>query len=249
MLHCILSINSETLQLEVTIFKARFLISIIKAKNLSYSYFNKKPVFTDVNFTIEEGEIYGLVGANGSGKTTLIELLLGKRKSDTGELLLINQPLNRQMLHHISFLSHEIQLIGDLKIEDFFSFHSYFYPNYSKKIEQELCDIFQVDTKKLISENSTGEQKKLQIITGLAAQTKLIIVDEITAVLDPKTRNLFFEVIKDHNQKYNKTIIIATNVIEDLYTTVEKIILIKKGKCSIHGINELKPMIGSLYDK
>lgn len=200
-----------------------------------------------MNFSIEEGEICGLVGSNGSGKTTLIELLMGKRKTDSGELLIFNRPHDRNLLQQISFLSHEIQLIGDLKIEDFFSFHSYFYPHYSKEMEKELCHIFQVNVKKLVSENSTGEQKKIQIIAGLAANTELIIVDEITAVLDPATRQLFFEVIKDHNKKYNKTIILATNVIEDLYTTVSKIILIKKGKCSVHGIDELKPMIGNLY--
>lgn len=222
-------------------------MSTISAKNLSYSYFNNKTVFTDVNFTIEMGEIYGLVGANGSGKTTLIELLIGKRRSDTGELLIFNRPYHRNVLKQISFLSHEIQLIGELKIADFFSFHSYFYPNYSKEIEKELCAIFKVDVKKLIAENSTGEQKKIQIIAGLAANTELVIVDEITAVLDPVTRQLFFEVIKEQNKKYNKTIVLATNVIEDLYSTVSKVILIKKGICNVHDIAELKPMMDNLY--
>lgn len=220
-------------------------INVIEAHDLSYSYDFENPVFQKINFTIKEGEFWGFLGPNGSGKTTLIEMLISMRWTDTGELKILGQPTktrNRDFLREVSFLSHDVQLNGIQRIEDFLNFHAFFYPNYSIKIQNELLDYFELDPKKKISEHSTGQQKKIQIIAGLAAQTKLIIVDEVTAVLDPETRKKFFDVLTLHCKEYKKTIILATNVVEDLKVCSSKILFIKKGYATIHDPSEINSL-------
>jgi ABC-type multidrug transport system ATPase subunit len=173
-------------------------------------------------------------------------MLLSIRWNDTGVLNVLGQSVkseDRKHLRDIAFLSHDVQFNGSQKICDFLDFHSFFYPNYSKKIETELLGFFELDQSKKIAVHSTGQQKKIQIVAGLAAQTKLVIIDEVTAVLDPDTRNKFFQLLEQHNKEFNKTIILATNLVNDLAVCSSKILYIKKGSSTIHEPHD----IGTLF--
>lgn len=198
---------------------------------------------------IQEGEFWGVLGKNGAGKTSLIEVLIGFRWTDTGDLKIFGESIRntkRDYLKNVSFLSHDVHLAGEQKIRDFLKFHAFFYSNYSLEIEKELLDYFSIDSDKKISTLSTGQQKKIQIIAALSSNTKLIIIDEVTAVLDPEARARLYIKLHEHSKKMKKTIILATNLLEDLEIYADKILYVSDKTASIHLSHEMKEVFKKL---
>lgn len=151
---------------------------------------------------------------------------MGFRWPDSGVVKIFGETIrtkNKDYLANLSYLAHDVQMAGDQTISSFLNFHSFFYAEYSKKTEKDLLNYFSVDPKKDISALSTGQQKKIQIIAALSSGTRIIVIDEITAVLDFETRSLLFKKLKESVELYGKTVVIATNLIEDLNGTVNKI--------------------------
>ena len=168
----------------------------------------------------------GIVGKNGIGKTTLIDLIMGFRWPDAGEVKILGKNIrtkNKEYLKDVSYLAHDVQIAGGQTIASFLKFHSFFYEGYSEEIEKELLVYFSIDSSMEVSSLSTGQQKKILIVAALASGTKLIVIDEITAVLDSITRKLLFKKLNEHVLKFKKTVVIATNISEDLVGNITKI--------------------------
>lgn len=220
---------------------------VISIKNLSYSFPTNHLVFKDISLDIKEGEFWGLLGRNGAGKTTLIDLILGIKFPNIGEISILGKNPNNKIGNHLDdvvFLSQDIALQGDSTVEEFLNFHSKFYAKYSKKIESEMLNYFKLNRDAKIGALSTGQQKKAQIIAGFASDTKIIIIDEVTAVLDPETRHHFFLKLQEFNKKYRKTILLATNIAEDLTRCADKIFYIN----NYHGEIVEPQKINSLFN-
>lgn len=176
---------------------------IISLKNFSFSY-GDKLIFDNINFDIEEGKTYGIVGRNGAGKTTLLNILHGLQKIDE----------SNQLLHPFN----EITYIQTTP---------YFYPymkggEYLSIINQknssqitEWNNIFQLPLDKYIHEYSTGMQKKLSILGGLSLRNKIIILDEPTNGLDLESTEMI-HVLIDAMKKKNYTILLTSHILETI---------------------------------
>ena len=178
-------------------------------------------------------------------KTTLLDLIMGFRPHTSGEILVHDEfPQSTQKMnaHEVAFLSQDLKLKQGTSVGKFLEFHSFFYPQYSKQKETELLNFFELDANQKIGSLSTGQQKKTQIIAGIASQAKLILIDEITAVLDPETRLKFFVLLEKIHQEGQSAIVLATNIVEDLNNRVDKILFIDRNKAEVlenYEINEL----------
>lgn len=216
----------------------------IKVDNLTYIYHRDFTVLNDINFHIKEGEFVGVLGKNGAGKSTLLDILIGFKYPAQGQIVVNGVDIFKNGSHapDLVYMSQDLTLKGDISVREFLKFNRFFYPNYKINVEEELIKYFELKTDVLIGSLSTGQQRKVQIIAGLAADTKIILIDEITAVLDPEARILFFNKLMDLNQKENKTIVLATNIYEDLKNRVAKIFFIKDSNLSViegSGIQEM----------
>jgi ABC-2 type transport system ATP-binding protein len=222
---------------------------MIKVKNLVYQIPQGDVVLDEINFEVNQGEFLGILGRNGAGKTTLLDLIMGFRAHTSGEILVHDeypQSTNKLNAHEVAFLSQDLKLKQGTTVGKYLDFHSFFYPNYSKQKEQELLQFFELDPKQKIGSLSTGQQKKTQIVSGIASQAKLILIDEITAVLDPETRLKFFILLEKIHRDGKSSIVLATNIVEDLIGRVDKILFIDKNKAQvltefeIHDLFDLK---------
>ncbi|MCK5882854.1 MAG: ABC transporter ATP-binding protein [Bacteriovoracaceae bacterium] len=210
---------------------------IISVENLDYSIPTGESVLKGISFTASRGEFIGILGRNGVGKTTLIDLLMGFRDHVVGKITVFDQPPvsnDRKNYKRVAFLSQEVFLKGNLSIGKFLKFHADFQESYCLEEEKRLLRYFQLDCNTKIGALSTGQQKKVQIIANLASMPELILIDEITAVLDPETRMQFFELIKEYKEKHNACIVLATNIAEDLTARADKILFISDEHGSIH---------------
>lgn len=206
---------------------------MISVKNLSYIYDEDNLVLDNISLEIQEGDFLGILGKNGAGKSTLLNLILGIRYPTQGQIKILGKMTNSRTGEHLKevvYLSQDITLLGSSTVEQFLFFHSKLYVKYSKIIEEEMLSYFQLDAKTKIGNLSTGQQKKVQIVAALSADTKIVIIDELTAVLDPETRHHLFLKLRELNVAKKKTIILATNIAEDLTKYATKILFISNHK-------------------
>lgn len=209
--------------------------NIISLDHVSYTIPYGDTILEDIDFTLAEGQFLGILGHNGTGKTTLLDIILGNKQISTGRVDVLGEnphSADRKNKQDIAFLSQDVTIKGDLSIHDFFKFHSAFYPNYSKEDELTLLETFGLTRELKVGALSTGQQKKVQIVAGLATRPKLILIDEITAVLDPEARDIFFKELIKAKEKYSPAILLATNIAEDLIGNADRVLFIA-GKCGI----------------
>lgn len=212
-------------------------MTILSIKNLTYTIPHADSILEEINLDIHPGEFIGVLGHNGTGKTTLLDIILGLKKASKGSITVLNEDphaIDRKKKNQIVFLSQDVSLKGNLTIGEFLKFHSTFYPDYSVEDETELLKAFSLKKNQKVGALSTGQQKKVQVIAGLSTRPKLIIIDEITAVMDPETRDIFFQELLKVRNKYGAAAILATNIAEDLIDRADKVLFIADKQCTLH---------------
>lgn len=212
-------------------------LRMIDIQSLSYKYIKNKYIFEGLSAHIAKGEFWGVLGRNGAGKSTLIDLILGLRQPSNGSIKFSHQ--DDSLESPIAFLSQDISIKTDISVSDYLSFHSSFFTRYSTDVETDLLNYFEIKKESIIASLSTGQKKLVMAIACLSSMTDVLVVDEITAVLDPVARHKFFIKLAEFKEKYNLTIILATNIAEDLKDRVDKILYIEENKSEVLEPSEL----------
>lgn len=218
---------------------------IISFENVTYSIPHSDTILEEVSFSLNQSEFFGVLGQNGAGKTTLIDLILGFREVTRGEIKVFDEDphaIERQHREKVLFISQDVVMKTSLTVREHLDFHSKFYPKYSKEEELRLLDVFKLKPESKVGSLSTGQQKKVQIIAGFSSKPELILIDEITAVLDPRTRTTFFEELLRVQMTTECSIILATNIAEDLINRVQKVLFIANGEATIHTPQEIEKL-------
>lgn len=216
--------------------------TLIKVENLNYVIPYGPTILEGVSFELKEGEFIGVLGRNGVGKTTLMDLLLGFRPSTSGLIEVLGEnpiDLDRKQLRSICFLSHEANSKGNLTISQYLKFFSQLYPGYSIEEEKYLMNFFSLNPTDKMGALSTGQQKKVQAVAVFSSSPKVVLIDEITAVLDPETRNQFFNVLQHYKEKKKISFILATNIAEDLINRADKVLFIDHGRGVVKNSTEI----------
>jgi len=214
----------------------------LKVKNISYKVPYSDYILENISFEVSEGQFLGILGRNGVGKTTLMDLLMGFRPHTEGEIEIFGEDprsLHRTYLNKVCFISQDVQIKGDLEIKQYLKMVSQLYPKYSKDDEKRLLSYFSLDEKSKIDLLSTGQQKKVQVVAAFACNPEILLIDEITAVLDPETRGQFFKILQEYKTERKLSIVLATNIAEDLITQADKVLFISDTKGSLHDPSEV----------
>lgn len=215
---------------------------LLSIENINYTVPYGDTILENVNLEVEPGEFIGLLGHNGSGKSTLIDLLLGNRSYTSGKISILDEDphsADRKNKRDIVYLSQDVSIKGDVTISEFLKFHSAFYKNYSRDLQNHLLKVFDLNPNQKVGVLSTGQQKKVQVVAGLSTQPKLIIIDEITAVMDPETRDIFFRELLKVKSQIGSSILLATNIAEDLVNRADKVLFIENKTGKLHHPDEI----------
>lgn len=208
----------------------------IEIKNLDYSPIGHSKILNNLNACFEQGSFVALLGENGAGKTTLLDMIMGFKKPSSGELRVRGELPARdpwQQRQSIVYLSEKMDIPGDWTVRQYLQFNRYFYNHYSDNLEQELIQEFRVSENSRLGSMSAGEVRRVQIVGALATEPSLIVVDEITAVLDIVGRRRFMARLYEQNKKRGCTIILATNILEELERYISNVLIMKDGKISV----------------
>jgi ABC-2 type transport system ATP-binding protein len=218
---------------------------ILELKNLQKHYATQKAV-DDVSFSIEQGSIFGLLGPNGAGKTTLLRMITGIFYPDSGDLLFDGKPFDPQNdFVHIGYMPEERGLYKKMKIGEQAMYLAQL-KGLSRSEALEKIKFwfkkFEMESwwNKKVEDLSKGMSQKLQFVTTVLHEPKLIILDEPFSGLDPLNANLIKDEIYGLAQR-GSTIIFSTHRMEQVEEICDHIILMNLGKKILDGtVTEVK---------
>ncbi len=203
----------------------------IQIKNITKKY-GGLTALDNISFSFEFGKIYGFLGRNGAGKSTLINIIANRIFADEGTVLIDDIPAKENMqVHEKIFCMSEADLYDkDLKIKEHFKWLNRFYDSFNLKKALEISEKFNLDTEKRFKSLSKGYQSIFKLTVALSLNVPYVIFDEPVLGLDANHRELFYNLLLKDYEDGERTIIIATHLIEEVANIIEEVVLIDKGK-------------------
>ena len=217
---------------------------MLEVKHVAMSYGEVKAV-QDLSFTIQSGEIFGLLGTNGAGKTTTFRMIMGLIKPKEGSISYFNHEVSYDDVNTIGYMIEERSLLTKVTVKDLMMYLGQLKDVSKEDIETRLdywlerFGISSYKTKK-VKELSKGNQQKIQFIAALINNPKLLILDEPFSGLDPINTEIFVSAIRDF-QKQGAMVIFSSHQLDHVESFCEKIVVLEKGKVILEGpIQEIK---------
>ena len=214
-------------------------MAILELQNLKKYYATHKAV-DDISFSIPEGSIFGLLGPNGAGKTTLLRMITGIFYPDSGEILFEGKKFNPvEDIPKIGYMPEERGLYKKMKIGEqalYLAMLKGMSKRDAMKKIKEWFVKFEMESwwNKKVNDLSKGMGQKLQFVTTVLHDPKLLILDEPFSGLDPVNSNLIKDEIFKLAQK-GTTIIFSTHRMEQVEEICNKIVLVNNGKKILDG--------------
>ena len=208
---------------------------MISINQLSYRYSRKKEILSGLSLEMAPGKIYGLLGKNGAGKSTLIRNIAGTLFPTQGLCQVLgHEPRHRQIgfLREIFFVPEEC-FLPNLSISQFIDIYAPYYPNFDIAQYQSYLEQFLIDQGQHLQALSFGQKKKLMIGFALAANTRLLIMDEPTNGLDIPSKVLFRNMIKEAIRT-DKLVLITSHQVRDLDELITDLIIMDHGELLLH---------------
>ena len=218
---------------------------MLKVENVT-KYYDKFKAVDNLSFEVEEGEIFGLLGINGAGKTTTFRMIMGLLEPTSGNITLDGKKIDYSQTDKIGFLTEERSLLTKLTVKEQVLFYGNLKGMEDKDILEKLdklLDKFYAKEKdfdkekflnKKIKELSKGNQQKVQFITAIIHEPKLLILDEPFSGLDPFNVELFKDEIKEMAKK-GSIIIFSSHRMEHVELFCKKLVVLMRGKSVLEG--------------
>lgn len=202
-------------------------------------YYGTLKAVDDLSFSVKPGEIFGLLGVNGAGKTTTFRMIMGLLDPTEGSITLDGKPIDYSVTDKIGFLTEERSLLTKMTVLEQVIYYGTLKGMTKEDIVNRLDELlkkFNISEykNKKIKELSKGNQQKIQFITAIINNPKLLILDEPFSGLDPFNVELFKEeIIRMANE--GSMIIFSSHRMEHVELFCKKIVIILKGKTVLEG--------------
>lgn len=220
---------------------------MLEIKNVTKKY-GKNIAIKNVSFNVNEGEIFAFIGHNGAGKTTLIKSIVGIHKFDEGDILINGKSIKDDPISckkEIAFVPDNPELYEQMKAIDFINFICDMYEvpqDIREKNIKKYAKLFEIEDNlnDTIESFSHGMKQKIAIISALAHDPKVLIMDEPFVGLDPKAvfdiKEIMNEMIKE-----GKIIFFSTHILDVAEKLCSRVAIIKKGELvKVGNMNEIK---------
>lgn len=201
---------------------------MIRINELKFGYNSHRPIFDGLNLTLENGQIYGLLGRNGAGKTTLLKLISGLLFPNSGKcMVMAYEPRLRQpgLLEQVFFLPEEFDL-PNVTMAEYAKVYAPFYPKFSQDQLTNYLKRLEVPLDHRLNTMSFGQKKKAYIAFALATNTRLLIMDEPTNGLDIPSKSVFRSLIAEISTG-ETTVIISTHQVRDLDSLIDAVVILE----------------------
>ncbi len=205
---------------------------MIEVNNISFKYAGQSSlVFDDFSLRLEANNIYGLLGKNGTGKSTLLYLVAGLLRPKAGTVCFDGIDTNKrrpETLQEIFIVPEEFDL-PSMSLERYVSINEPFYPRFSREVLEACLKDFELSMDVKLNALSMGQKKKVFMSFALAANTKLLLMDEPTNGLDIPSKSQFRKVVAQYMTE-ERTLIISTHQVHDVEQLLDHILILSQQK-------------------
>ena len=203
---------------------------MIRIDKLSKRY-DKDYVLNDLNCSIKDNSIYGLVGANGSGKSTLLRIIMGIYEPDKGNILVDDELVydNEVMKQKMVFIPDDLFFYPGYTLLDTAKYYASMYKNFDMAYLKELASLLNLDLNKKISTFSKGMKRQCALICAIATNADYMFFDETFDGLDPVIRNTMKKALIKQMNKKNTTIVMTSHNLRELEDICDNLGLLYKG--------------------
>jgi ABC-2 type transport system ATP-binding protein len=211
--------------------------------------FDEKEVVKDLSFVVNQGEVFGLLGANGAGKTTTIRTLLSLMEPTSGTLLVNGKRYDTDMAATVGYLPEQRGLYRNEPVIDTMTYFGVMHGLGRNEVRQKaLAYLERVGIGDKADEQlanlSNGQQQKVQLGVTILHEPSLMILDEPTEALDPVNRSLLMSIINEQRDK-GATVVLVTHRMEEVEQLCDRIVLLKDGMRALYGtVDEVKDQFG-----
>lgn len=226
---------------------------IICVKNLVKKY-KECTAVDNLSFNIEEGKIYGFLGVNGAGKSTTINMICGLLNATEGEIKVFSQDIYDRKCDakkYIGLVPQNIAIYMNYSVEENVQFFGSLYDIDRRLLKDKVNEAIKLvglqnERKKLASELSGGMKRRLNIACSIVHNPKLLILDEPTLGIDPKSRKQILQTVKVLNKR-GTTVLYTTHYMDEVESICDEIIIIHGGKVLVQGTKEeLKELVSDI---
>jgi len=214
----------------------------VDVKNI-YKTYGKKAVVSDVSFTVEKGEIFGLIGPNGAGKTTTIRMMMDIIKPDSGEVYVLGEKFREGTKNKIGYLPEERGLYKKQTVMESLRYMATLkgVSVTDERIEEMLKHVGMLPHKnKKIEEMSRGMGQLIQFLVTVIHNPALVILDEPFSGLDPVNTELLKGLILELKEQ-GESIIFSTHQMNQVEELCDRLFMINKGTEVLYGnLNDIK---------
>jgi ABC-2 type transport system ATP-binding protein len=191
-----------------------------------------------ISFEVEEGEIFGFLGANGAGKTTTIMMLATARTPTSGTATVSGYDITRdgsKIRESIAVVFEELSLDIDLTGRENLDFHARMYHIPQRTREERISralELVGLRTKQnmLVKHYSGGMQRRLEIARAMLNQPRILFLDEPTLGLDVQTRRMLWDYAKKLNRESGTTILLTTHYVEEADYLCDRVAILEQGR-------------------
>lgn len=215
---------------------------IIEVKGLTKFYGEHRGII-DLDFEVQQGEVFGYLGPNGAGKTTTIRTLLDLIRPTNGEARIFGKDVRlegEEIRADIGYLPGELALFGDMTGEDTLKYLGNVKGGVDWDYVRELADRLEMDLTPVVADLSSGNKQKLGLIQAFISKPRLLILDEPTSGLDPLMQQEFFRLIEEARQN-GQTVFASSHILPVVERICDRVGIIRKGKLvAVEEIDDLR---------
>lgn len=215
--------------------------NIIEIKNLNKSFGDVKAV-RDLSFNVKRGELFAFLGVNGAGKSTTISILCGSLKKDGGSVLVCGKEAGErsgEVAKKLGVVFQNSVLDKALSVKENLESRAALYKMSKKQFSQRLSVLsklldFEGILSRPVGKLSGGQRRRIDVARALLHEPEILILDEPTTGLDPQTRKLLWNVVKELREKKNMTVFLTTHYMEKA-ADADYVVILDGGKISAEG--------------
>ncbi|MCD8841255.1 ABC transporter ATP-binding protein [Staphylococcus arlettae] len=205
---------------------------LLTVHELNKSYKKSEFQLSNISFSINPQEVVALIGKNGSGKSTLINTLVGNRFKDIGSIQFFEQTVSKndnQYKEHLGVVFDDLRVPNKLTITEMDKVFANIFTTWNQQKFFETIRFFDLPIKQQLKSFSRGMRMKAALAIALAHDTKLLILDEVTAGMDISGREEVLELLEDYIAQ-GHGVMISSHISDDIEQLATKLIFMKDGE-------------------
>ena len=199
---------------------------------------------SDLNLSLERGQIVGLLGPNGSGKTTLIKLINGLLIPTDGHVMVNGLAPCPDTKRIVSYLPDQDFLDKHMRVSEILSYYQDFYDNFNTERASAMLDSLEIDRRSRLQSLSKGTKEKVQLVLVMSRDADLYILDEPIGGVDPAARDYILQtMLANYNE--NATLLNSTHLISDIENILDRVLFLKNGHLTLNAsVDEIRTEYG-----